>query len=160
MALKGMLRDDAYFSPENIFCPERGVDAHVRSGFKIAIVKILLFQQIFKSYQTLLFCFVIYAIIDALREDIAKKATTHIERVNMTIAECRRDYIQNECDPSIRVTILEDFCRSREECMAKDPSSHVLKSTIVAELLGDVINTFTKQLDWKALAFVVVSILM
>lgn len=44
--------------------------------------------------------------------------------------------------------------------MAKDPSSHVLKSTIVAELLGDVINTFTKQLDWKALAFVVVSILM
>ena len=44
--------------------------------------------------------------------------------------------------------------------MAKDPTIEVLKTRIVAELLGDTINTFVNKLDWKSIAVFLILILM
>lgn len=98
--------------------------------------------------------------MDAIRGDIAKKETMEIEGRHLTIAECRNDYIRNECEPSIRINALDEYCRSLEKCMNRDPPVEVLRTVLIAELLGDSINSFISKLDLKACLVVITLILL
>lgn len=74
--------------------------------------------------------------------------------IHRETSECRRKYIENNCDIDKRIRALDDFCNELIACMNKDPSKEVLKTHIIAEVLSGNINTFAKDLHWKSMIFI------
>lgn len=102
----------------------------------------------------MLFGYIIYLVVYAIWDDIYKKELVEIERITKEIALCKDDYIKNECEPSIRIPALQNYCARLEKCMARDPALEVFKTAIFAELVGNTLNAFTKPLEWKSIAFI------
>lgn len=67
------------------------------------------------------------------------------------IATCAQLYEINRCFPiSGRVPAIEKQCTAWESCMQRDPAA-VGRARVVAETIGEVINSFVEPISWKAL---------
>ena len=84
---------------------------------------------------------------------IARKIADDIVLVDLAeqIATCAHRYEINKCFPlSQRVPALARQCADWELCMQKDPSG-VGRARVVAETIGEVINSFVEPISWKTL---------
>jgi hypothetical protein len=67
------------------------------------------------------------------------------------IATCAQLYEINKCFPiSQRVPALAQHCADWESCMQRDPTG-VGRAKVVAETIGEVINSFVEPISWKTL---------
>ena len=67
------------------------------------------------------------------------------------IATCAHLYDINKCFPlSQRVPAIARQCSDWEACMQRDPAG-VGRARVVAETIGEVINSFVEPISWKTL---------
>ena len=64
---------------------------------------------------------------------------------------CKKQYVENHCDPENVVPALERRCLEWSKCFNKDFNSAYYNSSIGAETLGQVLNSLIEPIGIKAL---------
>lgn len=115
-------------------------------------------SYILSSYLQLLINFVatcyaaylVYSIVQTVRQDIKHKLSQQISNVLVEIESCKRSYYDNNCSPELIVPILEKPCAYWLKCMNQDPyNGGGNKSLISAETVGMIINSLIEPLSFK-----------
>ena len=66
------------------------------------------------------------------------------------ILRCAKAYVDNRCEPSTRLPVLEKKCSEWEDCMAREVVVDG-KTRVVAETLAEIVNGFVDFLSWKTM---------
>lgn len=94
--------------------------------------------------------YLVYSIIQTVRQDIKHKLSQQISNVLVEIESCKRSYNENNCSPDLIVPILEKPCAYWLKCMNQDPyNGGGNKSLISAETVGMIINSLIEPLSFK-----------
>lgn len=67
------------------------------------------------------------------------------------IANCHKNYMQNQCAPNFRVPAMELSCTEWERCMNQDPAK-VSRAKVSAATIAEILNGFVNELHWKTMA--------
>ena len=97
---------------------------------------------------------VLYGAIMTIRADIAKKEQEEQTNHEIDNDRCRKDYIENQCDPSLRRPALEKYCTELEKCFARRSDNSVHSSHMTAELIAKILNGFVEGLELKTIIFI------
>ena len=93
-----------------------------------------------------------------LKNDVDSRIQRLISAEQMKSKKCERDYIQNNCDPGVRVPALEALCEQWSECMHNNELLDInnytsMSAKLWAQTLAEVINAFSKEISIRSLAF-------
>lgn len=107
-------------------------------------------QLIINFVATCYAAYLVYSIIQTVRQDIKHKLSQQISNVLVEIESCKRSYNDNNCSPDLIVPILEKPCAYWLKCMNQDPyNGGGNKSLISAETVGMIINSLIEPLSFK-----------
>lgn len=110
-------------------------------------------QFLFNLSLVLVFLYIIIHGIITVQRDVEHRIAEYRTSLAEQIATCAHLYDVNKCFPlSQRVPALARQCADWESCMQKDPSG-VGRARVVAETIGEVINSFVEPISWKTLGF-------
>ena len=104
--------------------------------------------------------YIMYAIFDALREDIQNQKNQEFQRQNAAVLNCTEHYVINMCDPATRVPGLRDQCNEWELCMNTPIENKVMALKNVANLIAQTVDGFITQLSYVSMAFISFIILL
>ena len=93
-----------------------------------------------------------------LKNDVDSRIQRLVSAEQMKLKKCERDYIQNNCDPEVRVPALEALCEQWSECMRNSELVDInnytsMSAKLWAQTLAEVINAFSKEISIRSLAF-------
>ncbi|KAG8844317.1 hypothetical protein FRB91_002681 [Serendipita sp. 411] len=115
-------------------------------------------QFLFNLSLVLVFLYIIIHCIITIQRDVEHSMASYRTELAEQIATCAQLYEINKCFPiSQRVPALAKQCGDWESCMQKDPSG-VGRARVVAETIGEVINSFVEPISWKTLIFGLISL--
>ncbi|CCA73287.1 hypothetical protein PIIN_07242 [Serendipita indica DSM 11827] len=115
-------------------------------------------QFLFNLSLVLVFLYVIVFCILTVQRDVEHRMTEYRAELAEAIATCAQLYEINKCFPlSQRVPAIAKQCSEWETCMQRDPLG-LGRSRVVAETIGEVINSFVEPISWKTLIFGLVSL--
>jgi hypothetical protein len=95
-----------------------------------------------------------------LKADIESKMEEEMLKMQAKVSQCTMEYRENHCEYSTRPPALRDFCIEREVCMQVDPMVQTRKFSVLAKLLGEVLNDFSEPITYKTLGVISVFVLM
>eukprot|EP01071_Lankesteria_metandrocarpae_P004408 Lankesteria_metandrocarpae@DN3528_c0_g1_i1.p1 len=104
-------------------------------------------------FNTVLVGLVIYCVMSfvfSLQEDIKSRIARSVQEEVNEASHCASEFRRNRCFPGERVPALEATCLAWESCMKKDPDRILQRSRVVAQTVGETVNTFLEQLSWKS----------
>ncbi|CAH6721485.1 hypothetical protein CLIB1444_06S03268 [[Candida] jaroonii] len=93
--------------------------------------------------------YLIYNIIKTIKKDIESKLVAQSTNLLIEIANCRKNYVENNCSPDLIVPALEKPCEYWLKCMNQDTENVGNKSSISAETLGVILNSLIEPLGFK-----------
>lgn len=100
---------------------------------------------------------VVLALVLVLYPDFTLRRERKLQEMKLRGANCAVDYDRNRCDIETRVPFVEQDCREWELCMMQ---TDVDSLSIITEMLGDTINRFFGYMDWTALLFLLVVVVI
>lgn len=107
-------------------------------------------QLIVNFIATCYAAFLVYSVVQTVRQDIKHKLSQQTSNLLVEIESCRRSYNENNCSPELIVPILEKPCAYWLKCMNQDPyNGGGNKSLISAETVGMIINSLIEPLSFK-----------
>jgi hypothetical protein len=93
-----------------------------------------------------------------IARDIASEQRHLDDESRGRVAECEREYAENNCaDTGNLLPALVRFCQEREDCLAFQPSA-IARSAVAARHLGGLLNAFLDPLSFKALGVIAAAI--
>jgi len=96
-------------------------------------------------------CFLVLA----FWEDLNKKREQENNLKWLEVQQCLKDYLANDCDPTLRKPALKAYCSSKERCFNQDHELIVKSSRLTASLIAEILNDFVKPLEVKTMCFLV-----
>ncbi|KAH8741999.1 hypothetical protein FG386_002374 [Cryptosporidium ryanae] len=98
--------------------------------------------------------YIVFGVIFVIKNDIESKiqisTTNIIEEMNL----CSKQYVDNKCQPDLRVPAMESKCNEWERCMSQNPTIIARKSIFTAQIIGEILNTFFDQISFKSALFI------
>ncbi|KAF7185710.1 Nucleus export protein brr6 [Pseudocercospora fuligena] len=96
--------------------------------------------------------YLVYSFWSAVQGDVDKKSHEAMADIMAEMAECARQYTNNNCHPSKRMPALETVCKGWQRCMEQDPHK-VGRAKVSAHTFAEIFNSFVEPISWKAMAF-------
>lgn len=107
-------------------------------------------QLIINFVATCYAAYLVYSIIQTVRQDIKHKLSQQISNVLVEIESCKRSYYDNNCSPELIVPVLEKPCAYWLKCMNQDPYNGGGNTSLIsAETVGMIINSLIEPLSFK-----------
>ncbi|GMG39103.1 unnamed protein product [Ambrosiozyma monospora] len=115
-----------------------------------------LIQVLFNATLIVIFLGILLLSLNSIKKDADAKIQARQAESQLRISHCKREYLRNNCDPSLRVPALESKCIQWENCMystATSPETGEQESNTSAyfEILADCMNRFFHSLTYKTL---------
>ncbi|KAJ3214376.1 hypothetical protein HK099_006898 [Clydaea vesicula] len=82
--------------------------------------------------------------------DLNMKAEEYSLEIVYQISECSKLYVENNCDPKVRIPYMKEVCNNWEICMMKDPKE-VAKMKIGVEVFAEILNKLVEPLSYKSM---------
>ncbi|PVF93420.1 hypothetical protein CPB86DRAFT_715486 [Serendipita vermifera] len=115
-------------------------------------------QFLFNLSLVIIFLYILVHCIITIQQDVEQRMKEYQTELAEKIATCAQLYEINKCFPiSQRVPALAQHCADWESCMQRDPSG-IGRAKVVAETIGEVINSFVEPISWKTLGFGLISL--
>lgn len=120
------------------------------------------------SLNILITLFILYFVMHLflmLKNDVQSKINQIVRFEINKVKICEKNYLQNQCDPALRVPALEELCSEWFECINNgniltNKSYYSFKSAkLWVQTIAEIINTFVDEIKFKAFAFLLISIL-
>ncbi|KAJ2077880.1 hypothetical protein H4R24_004846 [Coemansia sp. RSA 988] len=93
-----------------------------------------------------------------IQRDVNAKVQEYSAEILHEIAGCSKQYLDNRCDPLMRVPAMEQACQAWDNCMHRDPTK-VGRARVSAETLAEIINGFIEPISLKTMLFFVIMFL-
>ncbi|PIA14187.1 hypothetical protein COEREDRAFT_82868 [Coemansia reversa NRRL 1564] len=93
-----------------------------------------------------------------IQRDVNAKVQEYSAEILHEIAACSKQYLDNRCDPLMRVPAMEQACQAWDNCMHRDPTK-VGRARVSAETLAEIINGFIEPISLKTMLFFVIMFL-
>lgn len=110
-------------------------------------------RVIFNIIITSLIVTLIYYIFISVREDINKKVAIQVQNVKEESNSCRKQYNAHKCG-TVNLPLLNEKCEEWAKCMKTDYKLYQDISFLSAQMLGQIINTFIVQFEWKSICVI------
>ncbi|KAK6589670.1 hypothetical protein RS030_1128 [Cryptosporidium xiaoi] len=110
-----------------------------------------LFVNIILVFTTL---YIIFGVIFVIKNDIESKIQISTTNIIEEMSLCSKQYIDNKCQPDLRVPAMESKCNEWERCMSQNPTIIARKSIFTAQIIGEILNTFFDQISFKSALFI------
>lgn len=85
-----------------------------------------------------------------LLADIQARLASLGSELRAEILQCAKAYVDNRCEPEMRIPAMERRCAGWEECMGREVVV-VGKTRVVAETLAEVVNGFVDVISFKTM---------
>ena len=114
-------------------------------------------------------CLVVYAFISVfymLQRDVQARIDQMVRAEVNRVELCEKNYVQNQCDPAVRVPALEELCTEWFQCINTGKvttlhSHYTFKSAkLWAQTIADIINAFVEEIKLKAFVMILVTIVL
>eukprot|EP00455_Lapot_gusevi_P056613 TRINITY_DN9447_c0_g1_i1.p1 TRINITY_DN9447_c0_g1~~TRINITY_DN9447_c0_g1_i1.p1 ORF type:complete len:225 (-),score=48.19 TRINITY_DN9447_c0_g1_i1:19-693(-) len=96
--------------------------------------------------------YIMYSFLLSVHRDIDMKATEYSVEAMNEISLCRKNYLENRCQPETRVPAMALTCTVWESCMNRDPSV-VARTKVSAQTLAEIVNSFCNHLSYQSIVF-------
>ncbi|KAJ2616341.1 hypothetical protein H4S08_000835 [Coemansia sp. RSA 1365] len=93
-----------------------------------------------------------------IQRDVNARVQEYSAEILHEIAACSKQYLDNRCDPLMRVPAMEQACQAWDNCMHRDPTK-VGRARVSAETLAEIINGFIEPISLKTMLFFVIMFL-
>ncbi|SBT80910.1 nucleus export protein BRR6, putative [Plasmodium malariae] len=110
-------------------------------------------RVIFNIIITSLIVTLIYFIFISVREDINKKVAIQVENVKEESNSCKKQYYAHKCG-TVNLPLLNEKCEEWLKCMKTDHKLYQDISFLSAQMLGQIINAFIVQFEWKSICVI------
>ncbi|GAW83608.1 nucleus export protein BRR6 [Plasmodium gonderi] len=110
-------------------------------------------RVIFNIIITSLIVTLIYFIFVSVREDINKKVAIQVQNVKEESDSCKKQYYAHKCG-KVNLPILNEKCEEWLKCMKTDHKLYQDVSFLSAQMLGQIINAFIVQFEWKSICVI------
>ncbi|EUD69084.1 hypothetical protein C922_00776 [Plasmodium inui San Antonio 1] len=110
-------------------------------------------RVIFNIIITSLIVTLIYFTFVSVREDINKKVAIQMQNVKEESDSCKKQYYAHKCG-TVNLPILNDKCEEWLRCMKTDHKLYQDFSFLSAQMLGQLINAFIVQFEWKSICVI------
>ncbi|KJP88002.1 hypothetical protein AK88_02277 [Plasmodium fragile] len=110
-------------------------------------------RVIFNVIITSLIVTLIYFTFVSVREDINKKVAIQMQNVKEESDSCKKQYYAHKCG-TINLPVLNDKCEEWLRCMKTDHKLYQDFSFLSAQMLGQLINAFIVQFEWKSICVI------
>ncbi|ANQ10808.1 Uncharacterized protein PCOAH_00054670 [Plasmodium coatneyi] len=110
-------------------------------------------RVIFNVIITSLIVTLIYFTFVSVREDINKKVAIQMQNVKEESDSCKKQYYAHKCG-TVNLPILNDKCEEWLRCMKTDHKLYQDFSFLSAQMLGQLINAFIVQFEWKSICVI------
>ncbi|KAJ2696161.1 hypothetical protein H4R19_005769, partial [Coemansia spiralis] len=97
---------------------------------------------------------VVVNVLLTIQRDVNAKVQEYSAEILQGISSCSKQYLDNRCDPLLRVPAMEQACREWENCMHRDPTT-VGRARVSAETLAEIVNGFIEPISLKTMLFFV-----
>ncbi|CRH02654.1 nucleus export protein BRR6, putative [Plasmodium relictum] len=110
-------------------------------------------RVIFNIIITSLIVVLIYFIFISVREDINKKVAIQVQNVKEESISCKKQYNAHKCG-TVNLPLLNEKCEEWLKCMKTDHNLYQDISFLSAQMLGQIINAFIVQFEWKSICVI------
>ncbi|KAJ1726493.1 hypothetical protein LPJ61_005149, partial [Coemansia biformis] len=97
---------------------------------------------------------IVVNVLLTIQRDVNAKVQAYSAEILQEISSCSKQYLDNRCDPLLRVPAMEQACRAWENCMHRDPT-RVGRARVSAETLAEIVNGFIEPISLKTMLFFV-----
>ncbi|ODV59454.1 Brr6/Brl1 family protein ASCRUDRAFT_21749, partial [Ascoidea rubescens DSM 1968] len=108
-------------------------------------------QLIVNIMTSTLIIYLIISLYRTIKNDISLRLQQMTEDLMLEALICKKQYVENHCEPENVVPALEKRCLEWSKCFNKDFNAAFYNSSIGAETLGQVINSLIEPIGFKAL---------
>ncbi|KAJ3084257.1 hypothetical protein HK102_000721 [Quaeritorhiza haematococci] len=109
-------------------------------------------QLFFSLFIVGVMLYFIVQFILTVHHDLEMKADEYSAEISYQIAECRKHYYINRCEPETRIPAVAHMCKEWEICMSRDPKE-VGRLKVGAETLAEILNKLIDPLSYKTMIF-------
>lgn len=110
-------------------------------------------RVIFNIIITSLIITLIYFVFVSVREDINKKIAIQKQNIKEDSISCKKQYEAHKC-ATINLPMLSEKCDEWLKCMKADSNLYQDISFLSAQMLGQIINAFIVQFEWKSICVI------
>ncbi|SBT82562.1 nucleus export protein BRR6, putative [Plasmodium ovale] len=110
-------------------------------------------RVIFNIIITSLIVVLIYYIFISVKDDINKKIAIQVQNVKEESNSCKKQYYAHKCG-TVNLPLLNEKCEEWLKCMKTDYKLYQDISFLSAQMLGQIINTFIVQFEWKSICVI------
>ncbi|KEG04045.1 nucleus export protein BRR6, putative [Plasmodium vinckei vinckei] len=110
-------------------------------------------RVIFNIIITSLIVTLIYFIFVSVREDINKKVAIQVQNVKEESNSCKKQYYAHKCG-TVSLPLLNEKCEEWLKCMNTDHKLYQDISFLSAQMLGQIMNAFIVQFEWKSICVI------
>ncbi|CDU20751.1 nucleus export protein BRR6, putative [Plasmodium yoelii] len=110
-------------------------------------------RVIFNIIITSLIVTLIYFIFISIREDINKKVAIQVQNVKEESNTCKKQYYAHKCG-TVNLPLLNEKCEEWLKCMNTDHKLYQDISFLSAQMLGQIMNAFIVQFEWKSICVI------
>ena len=96
--------------------------------------------------------YMLYSFYATIRADVDRASDEAMAEVLSEMAQCSKNYIENQCGADARLPALETVCSNWELCMNRDPGA-VKRARLSAHTFAEILNSFVEPISLKTMAF-------
>ena len=96
--------------------------------------------------------YMLYSFYATIRADVDRAADESMSEVLSEMAQCSKNYVENQCGANARLPALEIVCSNWELCMNRDPAA-VKRARLSAHTFAEILNSFVEPISLKTMAF-------
>ncbi|RPA97133.1 hypothetical protein L873DRAFT_1771818 [Choiromyces venosus 120613-1] len=119
---------------------------------EIPIIASQYLQLFFNLSMILLLMYAVFCFYLTVRRDVDQKVEEYSAEIVQEMSQCAKEYVENRCDPNMRVPAMEIRCTAWERCMNRDPSQ-IGRARVSAETFAEIINSFIEPISYKTMLF-------
>jgi hypothetical protein len=103
--------------------------------------------------------YMLYSFYKTIQADVDRTSDEAMAEVLSEMAQCSRNYIENQCGADARLPALEAICSNWELCMNRDPAA-VKRARLSAHTFAEILNSFVEPISLKTMAFASILVIL
>jgi hypothetical protein len=103
--------------------------------------------------------YMLYSFYKTIQADVDRTSDEAMAEVLSEMAQCSRNYIENQCGADARLPALEAICSNWELCMNRDPAA-VKRAKLSAYTFAEIVNSFFEPISLKTMAFASILVIL
>ena len=116
---------------------------------------ITVLQMVLNLLTVTIICSILVALVRTIKADISSTWEQNKIELRLESDICQNQFYRNKCDLDRRLPAIEQECIRWETCMNRDNDIFFrARTTLSAQLFGNIINSFVDPIGWKAICFI------